>query len=38
VQPYVRLRGKTLNEIKAEGKRLLVRAFDVGDPVVDIAS
>ncbi len=38
VQPYVRLRGKTLNEIKAEGKRLLGRAFDVGDPVVDIAS
>jgi hypothetical protein len=38
VQPYVRLRGKTLNEIKAEGRRLLGRAFDVGDPVVDIAS
>ena len=38
VQPYTRLRRKALDEIRAEGNRLLGRAFDVGDPVVDVAS
>ena len=38
VQPYVRLRGKVLDEIRRRESRLLGRAFDVGDPVVDIAS
>jgi hypothetical protein len=37
VQPYVRLRAETLDEVAAEGSRLLGRAFSVGDPVVDVA-
>jgi Winged helix DNA-binding domain len=38
VQPYIRMRGKVVDEITAEGHRLLQRAFAVGDPVVDMAS
>ncbi len=38
VQPYFRLRDEVLDEITAEGSRLLDRAFDVGDPIVDVAS
>jgi Winged helix DNA-binding domain len=38
VQPYVRPPRAALDEISAEGNRLLDRAFEVGDPVVEIAS
>jgi Winged helix DNA-binding domain len=38
VQPYDRLRNEVLDEITAEGNRLLDLAFDVADPVVDVAS
>jgi hypothetical protein len=38
VQPYVRLRDGVLGEITAEGNRLLDIAFDVVDPVVEVAS
>jgi hypothetical protein len=38
VRPYVRLRKAVLDEVTAEGSRLLDRAFDVDDPVVDVAS
>jgi hypothetical protein len=38
VQPYVRLRDEVLGEITAEGNRLLDIAFDVVDPVVEVAS
>ena len=38
VQPYFPLRDEVRDEITAEGNRLLDRAFDVGDPIVDVAS
>jgi hypothetical protein len=38
VQPYVRLHDEVRAEITAEGNRLLGRSFEVGDPVVDVAS
>jgi hypothetical protein len=38
VQPYVRLRDNVLDELTTEGNRLLGRAFDVADPIVDISS
>jgi Winged helix DNA-binding domain len=37
VTPYERLGDEVLGEITAEGNRLLDRAFDVADPVVDVA-
>jgi hypothetical protein len=38
VQPYVRLRDGVVGEITAQGNRLLDIAFEVVDPVVEIAS
>lgn len=37
VQSYGRMRDAVLGEITVEGHRLLDRAFDVADPVVDVA-
>jgi hypothetical protein len=38
VQPYVKLKRKTLDEVAVEGNRLLERAFEVTDPEVAITS
>jgi hypothetical protein len=36
VRPYVALRGRVLDDVVAEGNRLLERAFEVADPQVAI--
>jgi hypothetical protein len=36
VTPYVALGDEVLGQIMTEGNRLLDRAFDVADPVVDV--